>query len=229
MHAPESLEIQEHFLLPRDVSVPRGLHSSPGNATLPSLRGCATALKRVLLVAAAFTLVLVSWRYWPVQVEIPMDGPVADWPDYGNDKGGTRYSPLTQITKENVRHPKVAWVYHTGDWSDGVGEEIPKAVWNSGATTRSWISLNTIPTSLPAAASPIGKRWMPPGLRSSGSSPARMAEGSSRSMLIPACPVRISAPRTRWTCGAEPTGNAHDLPPAGGRQTVRRYRHGRPR
>jgi quinoprotein glucose dehydrogenase len=46
-------------------------------------------------------------------------GPVADWPDYGGDQGGLRYSPLTQITPENVGNLAVAWTYHHGDVSDG--------------------------------------------------------------------------------------------------------------
>jgi len=29
--------------------------------------------------------------------------PAEDWPNYGNDKGGTRYSPLNQINRSNVR------------------------------------------------------------------------------------------------------------------------------
>jgi quinoprotein glucose dehydrogenase len=41
------------------------------------------------------------------------------WPYYGHDAGGMRYSPLTQITRENVSRLKVAWVFHTGDVSDG--------------------------------------------------------------------------------------------------------------
>src|SRR5215470_4318671 len=36
----------------------------------------------------------------------------ADWPMVGHDPGGTRYSPLTQITPANVRNLKIAWVYH---------------------------------------------------------------------------------------------------------------------
>ena len=46
---------------------------------------------------------------------IPPGGPVADWPAYGRDAGGSRYSPLAQITRENVSHLQVAWTYHTGD------------------------------------------------------------------------------------------------------------------
>jgi len=36
----------------------------------------------------------------------------ANWPMPGRDPGGTRYSPLTQITPANVGQLKVAWVYH---------------------------------------------------------------------------------------------------------------------
>ena len=37
-----------------------------------------------------------------------------DWPAYGHDAGGTRYSPLRQITRENVAKLLSAWTYHTG-------------------------------------------------------------------------------------------------------------------
>ena len=43
----------------------------------------------------------------------------SDWPNYGNDPGGMRHSSLTQINRQNVTNLKVAWVYHTGDTSDG--------------------------------------------------------------------------------------------------------------
>src|SRR5947209_2527495 len=42
-----------------------------------------------------------------------------EWPQYGNDSGGLRYSPLKQINTANVSKLKVAWTYHTGDISDG--------------------------------------------------------------------------------------------------------------
>jgi quinoprotein glucose dehydrogenase len=41
------------------------------------------------------------------------------WPHYGHDAGGMRYSPLSQINRENVSKLTVAWVFHTGDVSDG--------------------------------------------------------------------------------------------------------------
>jgi quinoprotein glucose dehydrogenase len=35
-----------------------------------------------------------------------------EWPTYGHDPGGLRFSPLTQITAANVNQLQVAWVYH---------------------------------------------------------------------------------------------------------------------
>jgi quinoprotein glucose dehydrogenase len=35
-----------------------------------------------------------------------------EWPTYGHDSGGMRYSPLTQITPANVSNLQVAWTYH---------------------------------------------------------------------------------------------------------------------
>ena len=42
-----------------------------------------------------------------------------DWPNYGNDPGGMRYSQLSQINRGNVASLKVVWTFHTGDISDG--------------------------------------------------------------------------------------------------------------
>jgi quinoprotein glucose dehydrogenase len=49
------------------------------------------------------------------------DGSGGDWPFYGHDAGGMRYSPLTQINRDNVATLKVAWTFHVGDISDGTG------------------------------------------------------------------------------------------------------------
>jgi quinoprotein glucose dehydrogenase len=40
--------------------------------------------------------------------------PDAGWPNYGNDPGGTRYSPARQIDRGNVAQLRVAWTYRTG-------------------------------------------------------------------------------------------------------------------
>ena len=38
----------------------------------------------------------------------------SEWPAYGRDPGGSRYSPLDQINRSNVTALKVAWTYRTG-------------------------------------------------------------------------------------------------------------------
>ena len=49
-------------------------------------------------------------------VEKSGDGIAAgDWPAYGRDQAGTRYSPLKQINDKNVGQLKEAWTFRTGD------------------------------------------------------------------------------------------------------------------
>lgn len=38
-----------------------------------------------------------------------------DWPAYGRDAGGKRFSPLQEIRRENVASLQVAWTFRTGD------------------------------------------------------------------------------------------------------------------
>lgn len=42
----------------------------------------------------------------------------------GGDAGNTRYSPLDQITRDNVGQLRLAWVYHTGDMPAGEQSQI---------------------------------------------------------------------------------------------------------
>jgi quinoprotein glucose dehydrogenase len=42
--------------------------------------------------------------------------PRGDWPAYGGGSGGTHYSPLAEITRDNVARLRRAWVYRTGDY-----------------------------------------------------------------------------------------------------------------
>ena len=39
----------------------------------------------------------------------------SEWPTYGRDPGGTKYSPLDQINARNVSNLVRAWSYHTGE------------------------------------------------------------------------------------------------------------------
>jgi quinoprotein glucose dehydrogenase len=38
-----------------------------------------------------------------------------EWPVYGGDAGGTKYSELSQIHRGNVHRLEPAWIYRTGD------------------------------------------------------------------------------------------------------------------
>lgn len=55
------------------------------------------------------------------QAAVSQSSAVVDWPTYGGDPGGTRYSPAAQITRDNVARLQVAWVYRTGDYAVGEG------------------------------------------------------------------------------------------------------------
>ena len=45
----------------------------------------------------------------------PAAQPGADWPAWGHDPGGQRFSPLATIDRGNVRSLKIAWTFRTGD------------------------------------------------------------------------------------------------------------------
>jgi quinoprotein glucose dehydrogenase len=77
----------------------------------------------VIAIAAA-TLIVVSalWLYdwlphWPralIGPISPADDAVGQWPISTGSPGGTKYSGLQQINRDNVRALEVAWTYHTG-------------------------------------------------------------------------------------------------------------------
>ena len=56
-------------------------------------------------------LMAASWAFAFSQIT-PQNG---DWPVYGHDAAGTRYSPLKQINTANVSRLHRAWTYHTGE------------------------------------------------------------------------------------------------------------------
>ncbi|MFD1253753.1 Glycerol dehydrogenase large subunit precursor [Devosia equisanguinis] len=49
----------------------------------------------------------------PINFAMPEAG--ADWPAYGGTHHATRYSPLSQITRDNVGELELVWEYRTGD------------------------------------------------------------------------------------------------------------------
>jgi len=55
------------------------------------------------------------------EIELDFSGPVADWPYWGGDQGASHFSPLSQITPDNVAALEVAWTHRSGDHYDGSG------------------------------------------------------------------------------------------------------------
>jgi quinoprotein glucose dehydrogenase len=75
-------------------------------------------LVRILFLAVT-GLALMGARVAAAQSSAPTGTSTDGWAYYGHDAGGTRYSPLTQINRQNVAQLKVAWIFHTEDISDG--------------------------------------------------------------------------------------------------------------
>src|SRR3954451_18897195 len=74
-----------------------------------SPRRCPVALQRMLMMAATTAV-----GSGPAATGQSL-GTSGEWSSYGHDSFGTRFSPLTQITRANVASLKVAWTYRTGD------------------------------------------------------------------------------------------------------------------
>ena len=60
----------------------------------------------IILAAASLTVVAVQRAESSKQVE---------WPYYGGDQGGMKYSPLTDINPENVQRLQIAWQWKHWD------------------------------------------------------------------------------------------------------------------
>jgi len=79
-----------------------------------------TIQRRRLGAAAAVVLAAVAATY--AQSSAPAPIASKEWPTYGHDPGGMRFSPLTQITPANVGQLQVAWVYHMKPSAPAAGE-----------------------------------------------------------------------------------------------------------
>jgi quinoprotein glucose dehydrogenase len=67
-------------------------------------------------MSRARLVILVSLAS-PVAAQAPAPKPIAEWPAYGRDPEGSRFSPLTEITPANVANLRIAWRYSTGEAS----------------------------------------------------------------------------------------------------------------
>ncbi|GAB3699021.1 hypothetical protein GCM10027592_24640 [Spirosoma flavus] len=62
---------------------------------------------------------------------VTAEGPLStgkDWPNYGGNKAGNRYSPLTQINTQNVTNLQVTWMYDASEKPDANGRRRDRAI-----------------------------------------------------------------------------------------------------
>src|SRR5579862_1465388 len=91
------------------ASVPSCASSARGRSGLARTPG-ASAGRRAAAVLVALAPSL-AFGQWPA-------APAGEWPAYHRDLAGTRYSPLDQITRDNVSRLAIAWRWKS-DSTDG--------------------------------------------------------------------------------------------------------------
>jgi quinoprotein glucose dehydrogenase len=95
---------------------------------------CGAGLPLTIVMGIALAIAVVSWFRDPHRIEgiapraranVPADAlgvPPGEWHAYGRTDHGQRYSPLSQITPQNVSRLQVAWSYRTGDMRGRPGD-----------------------------------------------------------------------------------------------------------
>jgi quinoprotein glucose dehydrogenase len=69
-------------------------------------------LRRQLTLLAAGMVAVTAIAGHPLDAQSKGAVPSNEWPTYGHDSGGARFSPLKELTPANVGRLQVAWVYH---------------------------------------------------------------------------------------------------------------------
>jgi quinoprotein glucose dehydrogenase len=88
------------------------------------------------------------------------DGSASDWPAYGGDAGGMRYSSLAQIDRTNVGQLSVAWIYRTGELGQGVKDWARSAFEATPILYEGTLYLTTSSTDVVAVDAATGApRW----------------------------------------------------------------------
>jgi hypothetical protein len=77
------------------------------------------ALSQAKGLGAIFAMLLFFALVGTVPVNSVPGESAGEWHSVGGDPGERKYSPLDQINRKNVARLQEAWVYDTGDVSDG--------------------------------------------------------------------------------------------------------------
>ncbi|HEX2528814.1 MAG TPA: glucose/quinate/shikimate family membrane-bound PQQ-dependent dehydrogenase [Geminicoccus sp.] len=105
--------------------VTRALGAPDGPGRVSAIRGSGLALSSALVIALLVGIAAlmndphrISGRLPEARAQLAATGdgvPPGEWHAYGRTGFGQRYSPLDQITPDNVANLEVAWTYRTGD------------------------------------------------------------------------------------------------------------------
>ena len=114
--------------------------------------------------------------------------PDGGWSAYGGDAGGTRYSPLSQITPANVGELRVAWIFRTGELGQGVRDWDRSAFEATPILYDKTLYLTTSSTDVVAVDAATGRlRWK----HNSGSNKQlHYSDGVSRGVSLWVDPAR---------------------------------------
>lgn len=87
--------------------------------SVPPLFASSISKGAVVASIVIFGVVFVSGTGFEVSPLSPRSGintvnTATDWPSYGNNLGGSRYSPADEINRDTVENLEVAWTYRTG-------------------------------------------------------------------------------------------------------------------
>lgn len=74
--------------------------------------------KGIGMSVGAFCVAMMLGSGFSGQFTEGPNGPGSDWPNYGGNKLGNRYSPLDQVNTGNVQNLQVAWMYDASEKPD---------------------------------------------------------------------------------------------------------------
>ena len=77
-------------------------------------------MRNIMLLIVAFVTVSISAKT-QASKKIENDTASYQWPFYGHDAGGCRYSKLNQVNNQNVKQLKLAWTFQTGELKTYMG------------------------------------------------------------------------------------------------------------
>src|SRR5215203_214055 len=96
--------------------------SPPGPTTMPPTGGQGMSRVQRALGCAVLVGLVASAFPGSAQKGSPASG---EWRAYSGDTGSTRYAPLDQITRDNVKNLQVAWTWKFDNFGGGNSQTTP--------------------------------------------------------------------------------------------------------